>query len=161
MAHNRKFKRLFLERYKAIGTIVGAAAAMQCDRTLHWDWLKLDPQYKAEFEAASDPVIGMISDEVHSRSIAGWLEPVFSGGKQATMFKLDEHGEPVKGADGKFVAVPAVVLRKSDACLLALAAARVPGFSQKVAHRITDEDGEDRELTITVRHVEKPLPQGE
>ena len=70
-------------------------------------------------EAANAQTLDMLDDldEAWRRAREGFDEPVFHAGKQAQMFARDAHGEPIKGPDGKFIAVPAVIRRYSDGVL--------------------------------------------
>ena len=160
--HSKKTKRRLIEAYKLAGSVKGAAAIVGIHRDLHYDWMAADPEYRKAFEEASEPVGDTILAEVVSRSITGWLEPVFSGGKRALDFMVDEKGNLVLDEKGKPKAIPASVLKKSDACLLALAAARVPGFSQKATQRgggdVADGSGS---VELTVVDQRDPIPETE
>lgn len=160
MAYTKKVRTAFLAAYRRLGTIEGAAKAVGVSREVHYDWKRKDAAYREAFEAASDPVADLYVDEVVNRAIHGWIEPVFSNGKRAVDFEVDEKGDLVKGPDGKFKSRPASVLKKSDACLLALCAARVPGFSQKATggggRTGSAKDEDDRDIEVTVVYKDKP-----
>lgn len=159
MAHTKKFRERFIREFQRTGTIIGASKAMGIDRRLHYDWMRDNAWYKKAFGEAAEPIVGMIEDEVLERAVNGWLEPVFSGGKQATMYAVDVDGKPLVDKEGKPVMIPAVVLKKSDAMLAILAQARVPGYSQKLDHRLVDKEGDDREVNITVEYIRAPRPE--
>lgn len=162
VVHTKKTRALFIEQYKRLGTIGAAAKAVGVDRGVHYDWKAKYPDYAEAFEKASGPVGDLYLDECVNRAIHGWVEPVFSNGKRALDFVMGEDGKLVMEG-GKPKAVPASILKKSDACLLALCAARVPGFSQKAAGvsiraGAAKEDEDDRDIEITVIHKNKPVP---
>lgn len=154
-----KARKLMIENYRRLGRIDLAAAATGISKRTHFDWMAGDPEYHAAFDACAEEVGCLIEDVVKSRAFDGVLEPVFSGGKQAMAYKLDEAGNPMQGADGKYVAIPAFVRRLSDACLIALATARCRGFNLRAENkRIVDSEGNDRDVNVTVEYVNKPLP---
>lgn len=147
----RKSKRIraaLLEAFRDLGTIQGAAKAVGVDRRTHYRWMQKDPEYRRDFDDCADETAGLLMDELVSRAIHGWDEPVFHAGKRAMDFARDANGELVKGPDNKFIAVPATIKRKSDACLLALASARLPGFNPRLDHRFVDKAGRDRRMDV-------------
>lgn len=149
--HSAKTRARVIEAFRATGLVSSACEAVGVPRKAHYDWLKEYPDYRAAYEEAREPVVDLILDEVVRRGIEGWDEPVFSAGKRAIDIGYD--------ADGKAKPIPAVIRRKSDACLLALAAARVPGFNLRQENRrLVDEQGKDRDVNVTVEYVNKPLP---
>ncbi len=163
MAYSKRVRSSFIAAFRRIGTVEGAAKATGVSKDAHFDWMKRWPDYREAFEEASIPVHQMYMDEVTNRAIHGWIEPVFSNGKRALDFEMGPDGKLVMGPDGKPKAVPASVLKKSDACLLALCAARLPGFSQKsssisIGARAGKEEDDDRDIEITVIHKSKPVP---
>jgi hypothetical protein len=68
-------KRAVLVAYAECGTITGAVAAVDCDRTMHYHWLKTDPDYAEAFEVAHQMAIAAHEDEA-SRRAMGWDETV-------------------------------------------------------------------------------------
>ena len=159
VVHTKKTRALFIEQYKRLGTIGAAAKAVGVDRGVHYDWKAKYPDYAEAFEKASGPVGDLYLDECVNRAIHGWIEPVFSNGKRALDYELDDKGKLVIDVStGKPKAVPASILKKSDACLLALCAARVPGFSQKAAARGEAESGS---VELIVEDRRRPIPESE
>lgn len=159
-AQRKKFLRAFAE----LGSITLAAAAIGMDRGVHYDWKLRIPGYREAFESVADEAAGVLEDEIFRRGKTGWLEPVFAGGKRAMDYELDEQGNPIAGPDGKFKARPASIRRHSDACLLAMAAARIPAYNLKRSRAagdktIDDPSDEERELKIIVEYQDKPLPK--
>jgi hypothetical protein len=150
-AHTRKTRALAIEKFRHCGMVSAAFESLGLDRGLHYDWLKKFPDYREAFEQARGPVSDLILDEVVSRAIVGWDEPVYSGGKRAVDF--------VPGPNGP-VEVPAVIRKKSDACLLALASARVDGFNvRRTELREVDREGNDKKLDFaTVRAYMQSVP---
>lgn len=159
MAYSKKVRTAFLAAYRRLGTIEGAAKDVGVSREVHYDWKRRHADYLEAFEAAAEPVADLYVDEVVNRAIHGWIEPVFSNGKRALDYEMGPDGKLVM-ENGKPKAVPASILRKSDACLLALCAARVPGFSQKSGSggRTGTGIAEDDNVEVTVIYKEKPIP---
>jgi hypothetical protein len=91
-----------------------ACKAAGVERRVHYSWLKKFPDYAAAVERMREQALDMLEDEAWRRGREGVDEPVFHAGKQAQMFARDGEGQPIKGPDGKFVAVPAVIRRYSD-----------------------------------------------
>lgn len=155
VTHTKKTRMQVINAFRHLGTVGAACQAVGVSRDMHYIWLKRHPDYREAFEAAAGPVGDLILEEVVQRGMHGWEEPVFSGGKRALDFLLDEAGNVVV-ENGKPKAVPAVIRKKSDACLLALAAARVPGFNPRIDHRLTDQAGKDKDLKIIVEYEDRP-----
>jgi hypothetical protein len=155
---SRKVKRAVLDNYRRTGRIDQATAAAGVDRTTHYVWLKHDEQYRQEFEDCAPEVAGLIEDALFRRAFEGVEEPVFAGGKRALDFARDEKGELViDPATGKAKSVPASIRRLSDACALAIAAARIPAYAKK--HRLVDGEGQDRDIEVTVVYDDPTVPE--
>lgn len=149
-----------LTEYRRCGQIGLACQLAGVARQTHYVWLVQHADYKQGFEDAELEVVDLIKDEVVSRGITGWLEPVFSSGKRALDFVLDEKGDVViDPTTKKPKAVPATILKKSDACLLALASAKVPGFSQKASAKVKIGDQDERDIEVTVEYTDKSIPE--
>jgi hypothetical protein len=171
VTHTRKTRALVIEAYRQTARVDTACRQVGINKATFYRWLAKYPEYKAEFESASEEVAGIIEDEIKRRALEGVLEPVFHAGKRAMDFARDEKGELIRqackpckgtgagpagpcptcqgtGKSDQFVAVPAAKRVFSDACILALAAARVPGFSQKLNHRFVDDKGKDRTMGV-------------
>lgn len=146
VTHTKKTRMRVIEAFRRHGTVGAACQAVGVDRSLHYVWMKRHPDYRVAFEEAAEPVADLILEEVHTRGILGWDEPVFAGGKRALDFAIGPDGGVIL-ENGKPKAIPATIRKKSDACLLALAGARVPGFGQKLNHRLVDATGKDRQLS--------------
>jgi hypothetical protein len=52
------------------------------DRGTHYDWLKADPEYKAEFEKIQDQAVQSLEDEAVRRAYHGVEKPVTVAGKR-------------------------------------------------------------------------------
>lgn len=174
VTHTKKTRMLVMAAFRETARVNTACDRVGVDKSSFYRWLKTYPEYRAEFEAASEEVAGIIEDEIKRRALEGVLEPVFHAGKRAMDFARDEKGELIRqqckackgsgivagngpdkcgscsgtGKSDQFVAIPAAKRVYSDACILALAAARVPGFGQKLNHRLVDDKGKDRAVGI-------------
>ncbi len=164
--YSKKTRDKLIEAYKEFGSVAGAARFIGISRFLHYDWMKRHPEYKEAFDIATEPVADLIMEELINRGMKGWIEPVFSSGKRALDFEIDERGNIViDPKTGKPKAVPASIRKKDTACLLALASFRIPGFSQKVngnrdgrSGTGAGKDDEDRDIEVTVVYKDKPIP---
>ncbi len=171
--HTKATRRRVLAELRDCGRVDIACRRVGVDRSSHYAWLKKHADYRQEYEDSLPEISGRIEDVITGRGLDGWDEPVFHGGKRAMDFARDAEGnlilqeckvcagtgrvgqsaEPCgvcfgTGKGKNYVSVPAVVRKFSDACALALAAARVPGFNQRVAHRIVDKNDDDRNIGI-------------
>jgi hypothetical protein len=148
LRHTAKTRAAVIANFRFCGRVDLACKQAGVERTAHYEWLKKHADYAAEFEAARPQVADMIESELHRRAIEGWDEPVYNGGKRAVDFVLGPDGQPQRDAAGKVMAFPASIRKYSDACLLAMAEARVPGYKRRLDHRFVGEDGKDRALDL-------------
>lgn len=73
-------KTAFLKALAICGSITEAAAACGINRSIHYDWLKLDPEYPARFADALAMGDDALEDEVTLRAHRGVFVPnVFKG----------------------------------------------------------------------------------
>jgi hypothetical protein len=158
-----KRRAAVVENFRKCGRVDLACDQAGVERSSHYHWLKKHPDYAAAFEAARPQVAGMIEAELHRRAIEGVLEPVYNGGKRAVDFVLGADGQPQRDAAGKVMEFPASIRKYSDACLLAMAEARVEGYNKRrYDHRFVDETGKDRTLDLAaVRAYMNSIPDGE
>lgn len=75
-------KQPFIEAYRALGTITAAAESAGIPRGTHYDWLKNDAEYAAEFAHAEEAVADMLEQEAIRRAAYGVDEPVWHQGQQ-------------------------------------------------------------------------------
>jgi hypothetical protein len=76
----RDKKRAFLAALAITGSITESARAVKIDRSLHYDWLKLDPLYPARFADARAMGDDAMEDEVTYRANHGVFVPnVYQG----------------------------------------------------------------------------------
>jgi hypothetical protein len=68
-------KPAFLKALAICGSITEAAAAIRVDRSLHYDWLKVDPNYRPRFEAAREIGRDALEDEATYRAMHGVFVP--------------------------------------------------------------------------------------
>lgn len=171
-----KIRAKVLESFRKTGRIDRACQAHGYERSAFYRWLKKYPDFAAAFEACREEVAGLIEDQLHLLAFEGIDEPVFHAGKRAMDFARDENGQlirqdckvcqgkgcPTCGGTGKgkeFVAVPASIRRVFPNVALAIAAARIPAYKQGIAKtRIVGEDGEDRNIEVTVEYTNKSIP---
>ena len=74
-------KPAFLKALAICGSITEAAAACGIDRSLHYDWLKLDPAYPGRFASARAIGQDALEDEATLRAMHGVFEPVVYQGR--------------------------------------------------------------------------------
>ena len=150
MKHPASKRAAVLRAFSECGRVDLACKAAGVDRSMHYDWLKKHPDYAAAFERMREQALDMLEDEAWRRAREGFDEPVFHAGKQAQMFARDADGQPVKGPDGKFVAVPAVVRRYSDGVLtFLLKGRRKQVYGDRIEH--TGAGGAAIEVRANVR----------
>ena len=77
-----RHKKAFIAAYRELGNITGAAAAAGVNRSSHYRWLEVDPDYPARFEEAHEAAIDSLEGEARRRAVEGVEKPVFQGGQQ-------------------------------------------------------------------------------
>lgn len=80
-------KAAFLRHYEAIGTVTGAAAQTNLNRTLIYDWLAKDDDFAEAFKISQERAVDLAEQELRRRGIAGYDKPVFQGGKRVGMIR--------------------------------------------------------------------------
>ena len=75
-------KAKFLKAYAKTCQITKAAEMAGIDRGTHYDWLQKDPEYRAQFEAATDQAAQALEDEAVRRAYEGVERPVTVAGKR-------------------------------------------------------------------------------
>lgn len=70
----------FLAAFAKMGMVTRAAEAAGIDRWTHYEWLKVDPDYKREFERACTIVTDAWEDEAIRRAFHGVEKPVTVAG---------------------------------------------------------------------------------
>ena len=131
------------------GNIIRAAAAARIDRSLHYIWLKEDPAYPERFAAAWEAAMDTLEAEAVRRAYEGEEEPVYRAGKRLLDVALDENGQIKRNSDGKPIAVPATVRRRSDPLLMFLLNGnRSKKYRYRTDNRFVDEEGKDRKLDL-------------
>jgi hypothetical protein len=88
-------KHAFLAAFRLTASVTKAAAAVRMERQLHYRWLRDDPAYPAEFEAAQEEAAQTLEDEAIRRAHEGVDEPVTYKGNFTYPPKRDENGEVV------------------------------------------------------------------
>jgi len=71
----------FLAAFERTAHIGLSAEAAGINRWNHWEWLKTDPDYAAEFEKAKAVAQMVLEDEVVRRAVHGTEEAVYHDGK--------------------------------------------------------------------------------
>jgi hypothetical protein len=74
-------KERFLKAFARLGSVTGAAKAARCHRTLHYQWLREDPEYPRRYAEAREQAVDGLEDEAIRRARDGVEEPVYQGGK--------------------------------------------------------------------------------
>lgn len=84
-------KSRFLESYAELGNIKAAAKAASVGRRSHYEWLKADEAYAANFAEAQAEAIDTLEREARRRAVEGVLEPVYQvGEKVGTIRKFSD-----------------------------------------------------------------------
>ena len=71
----------FLTAFRVSCTVTQAATQAGVGRRTHYDWLKADPSYQAQFEDLEEEVTETLEREAIRRGSEGTLKPVFYQGK--------------------------------------------------------------------------------
>ncbi len=85
----RARQRAFLKAFVKCGTIRGAAAEVGLSRDTHYDWLRSDAGYAAQFERATEIVIGDCEDALYERAVHGIRKPVTVAGEREEVVEYD------------------------------------------------------------------------
>lgn len=67
-------KRLFLEAYSLLGTVKGAAEAVEQNRCTHYHWLQHDATFAAAFAGAEEQAGDELEAVAWERATKGWTE---------------------------------------------------------------------------------------
>jgi hypothetical protein len=79
--HNRRTRERVLKEFRRVGRVDLACASCAVDRSTFYDWLRKDPEFKAEFEACREEVSCLLEDEAVRRAYHGTMKPASAGGK--------------------------------------------------------------------------------
>ncbi len=71
----------FLTAFRVSCTVTQAATQAGVGRRTHYDWLKADPSYQAQFADLEEAVTETLEREAMRRGTEGTLKPVFYQGK--------------------------------------------------------------------------------
>lgn len=66
--------------FRVTASLTEAAKAVGIDRGAHYDWLRTDAKYPAQFDAARVEAAQSLEDEAIRRAREGVLEPIFYQG---------------------------------------------------------------------------------
>ena len=80
--HTPQTRARVIQEFLACGRVDLACERCGVDRTMHYDWLKKDSEYKAAFDEARTHTAQMLEDEAWRRAVEGVDKPVFQGGQQ-------------------------------------------------------------------------------
>ncbi len=137
--HTQHTRKVLLKEFRRTGRVDLACAAAGCDRTMHYDWLKSNPKYAAEFEVAREEVAGILEDEAFRRAYQGTMKPVSVAGKVVMITEFSD-------------SVLMFLLKNRNS--------KVFGDKNTTAHRLVDEQGRDRSLDLaSVRAYLKQAPE--
>lgn len=73
-------KRAFLAAFAETGNVTRAAEIVGCARTRHYEWLKDDPDYAADFASVEGHAADRLEQEARRRAVQGVAKPVFYKG---------------------------------------------------------------------------------
>lgn len=94
--------------------------------------LASDREFAEAFETAQHEVRDAIVSELHRRAIEGVPTPVYQGGRRVTEPAYDANGQPILDPEtGQPKRVPAVIYKKSDSALLAMAKAHLEEYRDR------------------------------
>jgi hypothetical protein len=129
----------FLAIFAATANVAASCLQAEIDRATVYKWQEHDAPFSVRYHQAELDAQDVVRAAIQRRGVEGWEEVVVSHGK-VVYFK------------GK----PLTIRKYSDACLLALAKARVPEYRDKVDvtlqggvthdHRIIESDPEAADL---------------
>lgn len=70
---------------KTLGVVTSAAKIANIDRTIHYDWLKSDPEYKQRVESIKDIALDFAESQLHKQ--------IQDGEVSSTIFYLKTQGK--------------------------------------------------------------------
>ncbi len=163
-------KPAFLKAMAITCSIAEAAKACKIDRSLHYDWMRLDPAYPALFAAAKARGEDALEDEATLRATRGVYEPLVYQGNftypteeyeyapatpaMPAVFGVD--AQPAKPAEIRTRIIPGSaplgIWRKSDGLLMFRLRGAFPKYRQG-ALEVTGAGGGPVESTITIEFV--------
>lgn len=76
-----KKHKAFIAAFKETASIKVAAKLVNIHRSVHYDWIRDVPGYKALFDASVDEAAQTIEDEITRRAVEGVVEAVYYEGK--------------------------------------------------------------------------------
>ena len=79
--HHPQTRARVIQEFLACGRIDLACQRVGVDRGCHYDWLKADPGYAAEFASARKQTADILEDEAWRRAVEGVDKPVYQGGE--------------------------------------------------------------------------------
>jgi|SRR5216684_4249211 len=66
-----RYKQPFLESFSKVGTIAGTARSVGISRYLVYDWLRVDEQFKVDFEKAEEEFTAQVESILHDKALLG------------------------------------------------------------------------------------------
>lgn len=135
---NRK-KRAFLLAYAKIGIVRPAAVAANIDRSMHYAWLKRDPEYIAAFAAAEQEANDRTEEEIWRRAVQGVEKDDIRLVGVVEQEMVDDRGKPVKKKVNCYEKV-GTIREFSDTLLLARANAHLPNYG-RYRHEVSGPAG--------------------
>jgi hypothetical protein len=120
----------FLEAFVELVSVTRAAKKARIYRTIVYDWIRDDPDFKKAYESACEIATFKLEDEAVRRAYEGTLQPVYQGGVKV-------------GSIRKY----------SDLLLILLLKARAPEkYKDRVASEHTGKNGGPIEVNGTITH---------
>jgi hypothetical protein len=180
-------KPAFLKAFIACASLTEAAKAVRIDRSMHYDWLRTDPDYAARFEQARIEAAQTLEDDAVEWARKGIREPLVYQGqfcyeqRKRTICTLpdgrDVYEDELTGGDPKAdlsgfdiqsrrtviesFGPPLVIHRRSEGLLGRLLKAFMPArYADRGAVEVTGKEGGPIESTLQIVFV-RPKPKDE
>jgi transposase-like protein len=154
-------KPAVLEAYKGCANVSKACGIVGIARDTFYRWLKEDPKFKDDYEAAREQAIELLEDEAMRRAHEGIAKPIFHAGKRAVDVVLNPDGSvKLDPVTKKPIGIPAVVREYSDTLLIfLLKGARPQKYRDNVRQEVSGPNGAPLIPTKIVIEV-VPTPKG-
>lgn len=120
----------FLEAFVEVVSVSRAAKKARIYRTIVYDWIRDDAEFKKAYERACEIATFKIEDEAIRRAYEGTLKPVYQGGKKV-----------------------GTIREYSDTLLIVLLKARAPEkYKDRSSNEHTGKNGGPIEVNGTITH---------
>jgi hypothetical protein len=149
---------MFLDCFIQCASLTEAARACSIDRGEHYQWLKNDPAYAAEYEIAKPQAAQSLHDSAVQRALVGVYEPIVYQGQfqypveQYEIAPATENEPAVTGVRNVPGAPPLGVWKRSERLHEILLRAHIPEFRQSNVE-ISGKDGGPVQNSLTIEFV--------